>query len=1110
MSEAASADDAATATANDGAWRDPAEHQERERRERRRRHVALLAAAALPLALAGLVILEPSVRRPMVGRPSVRRSVGPEMAPASRSAHGDGRGEEATWRHERIPDAGDGAARRRARLTVDVVASSSSAEGVPVAPAQVTVYDGAGHALATGQAVAIDGGAEHGTGRPTADRIVFDTLPEGAVYVVVEREGWARANTVARASAEGGSVRVTLGPQGALYGRVEDDRGTPVAGARLEARLENDDTAPPFEAFTSEDGTFALRGLPREAQLRLEVHAEGFEVTGRRAVLARALEDARGMPQRIVLRRTGTLGGVVREGGVPIEGAEVVLVGSGVWPARSVLSGAGGQYRFDGVPGGVYELRARRGDAVSDPREGVVLEPGANRRDIDLGLAPGAVLRGVVWDEDGDRPVVGAEVLVAEASLSFSPRAVRSGEGGRFEVRGLRRQGHAGQPHRISVRAEGFVPVVGLEARPGEAEARIGLRRAATMTGIVIDTNGEPVRGAQLEVTGTLESGAPVLVGGAGDGFRSALFALQVTGPQALRVAGELGVTSGQVPRIPLVPTLAVTGVEATPPVPLPGGDPSSASSPGWTHGFASGPDGRFRITGVPPGRIQLVARHVRYATAVLPPRLVTAGATVDDVRIVLDEGGWVDGRVVDARGFPVETIRVEYTSEREPHPRALLTGRDGRFEVRGVLGDVWLTAFPPGLPPVRERVTVTRSARADVTLRLEGDLVRLAGRAVDQRGFPVAAARVTVRSLRARTPVTRSTESAGDGTWLFDALPPPPWSVEVDHAEHALARIDRVERAPRELRVVLEAATEVRGTLLDAFTRAPVAGARVVLLPLADGDEADAGGSTSVGAGRALSAEARWTATSGPDGTYAVERVPAGAYRLWATAAGHLDAGAEVTVDDRRGRPRPVELRPLLLERAGEVSGEVLDRLGTPVPGAEVFALRVGGDTVRDRRVGAGAPTDARGRFVLSALPPGDVVLAARHPAVGEVVAASPTRVRAGERTAGVWLRFADRFDPERARDALGEGVRTSLDVLVVDAPEGAVVLREVRAGSAAARAGLRAGDVLRSVDDVDVGDADDARRRLAGPHGTDAVLEVLRSGRTLRVVVPRERVTY
>jgi protocatechuate 3,4-dioxygenase beta subunit len=932
------------------------------------------------------------------------------------------------------------------------------------------------------------------------------------VFVVVALSGRARADTAARASAAGGLVEVTLGPEGTIAGRVEDELGAPIAGARVTARLERDDVAPPWEAVAGADGAFALGALPRDGQVRLGVEAEGYEAAGRRAVIARGPDDARGAPLRIVLRRTGALGGVVREGGAPVAGAAVALVGSGVWPARSVTTDADGRYRFSGVPGGVYELRATRGDAVSAPREGVTLLPGAAREDVDLSLAPGATLKGVVWDADGDRPIVGAEILVGEEALSFAPRAARSGEGGRFEVRGLRPREHG-----VGVRADGFVPQTGIAARPGEAPLRVALRRAATIAGIVVDSRGEPVRGAQIEVAGTLESGAPVLPTGGAEAFRASLFALQLGGPQPLRSAGELGVTAGRVPPIPLVPSLVGTTGRAAElggyagggahedapaePASLGGasGPGAGAAGSGFARAFASGPDGRFRVTGVPPGRIQLVVRHVRYAASVLPPRLVTAGATLEDVQVVLDEGGWVDGRVVDARGFPMEAVRVELSSEREPYPRALLAGRDGRFEMRGVLGDVVLTAYPAGLPAVRERVTVGSGARVEVTLRLEGQLARLAGRVVDDRGFPVEGARVLVRSLRARTPVARSAESGADGTWDLDALPPPPWSVEVDHPDHALAIVPRLDRVPRELRVTLEAATEVRGEVQDASTRAGIAGARVTLVPADDGG-ADAEGAVPPRVGAPPP-----SALSGADGAFALARVPAGRHRLVVSSAGYLDGEVDVSVTVRRRRPEPVELRAIRLERAGEVTGEVVDRLGAPVPGAEVFALRAADGA----RVGLAPPSDPQGRFSLSRLPPGDVVLGARHPAAGETLAAYPTRVRAGETTDAGRLRLPERFDPARAQDALGEGVRVSVDVRLA-ARDGEIWLREVRAGSAAARAGLRVGDVLRSVDDVDVDTLDDAHRRLAGPDGTDAVLEVVRGGQPLRFVVPRERVTY
>jgi S1-C subfamily serine protease len=73
----------------------------------------------------------------------------------------------------------------------------------------------------------------------------------------------------------------------------------------------------------------------------------------------------------------------------------------------------------------------------------------------------------------------------------------------------------------------------------------------------------------------------------------------------------------------------------------------------------------------------------------------------------------------------------------------------------------------------------------------------------------------------------------------------------------------------------------------------------------------------------------------------------------------------------------------------------------------------------------------------------------------------------------------------------------------------EGAVMIGTVEPDSAAARAGLTAGDIIIALDEVTIAGADDLVRALTGEKiGRDVALDVLRGAERLRIsVVPRER---
>jgi protocatechuate 3,4-dioxygenase beta subunit len=846
----------------------------------------------------------------------------------------------------------------------------------PVREARLALLDAAGTTLAEGLTDA--------SGRARLER-----LPDGSFTLVVSQPGYARSVVIARVESGTGAVDVALTAGATLRGRVVDEVGIDVPDARITVTLDDAslDAAPSAPGFTppwvvqsDRRGSFTIDTIESGLALRLEATADGFETTTRRAVVPRA--DA--PPVQVVLRRTGILTGrVVGPDGQPTR-ATVILAGSGVWPPRAVETDAAGDYRIAGVPGGVYELRARSGALVAEPQEGVDLEPGGTR-EVALRLGPGAMLRAEVRDADADAPLGEAEIVVTEDGLSFAPQVARTSVDGTGTVEGLR-----AVPHRCAVRAPGFVSVVAAACTPGESVARFALRRAAEIRGVVVDAAGAPVRGAQVEVGGTTDAGEIVSMSAASLAFRASLFEAQRSGPAPLRPAGELGVTLGGVPPIPLAATVLA---HDTPPgtvrAPASGTSDGGPEDPPTALGFATDAEGRFRITGVPPGRIALVARHLAYAPTFTAPRVVVAGARLEDVRIVLAEGGVVDGRVTDARGFPVEAIRVELSVPGEPVPRGLLAGSDGRFEFRGVVGEVTLTAFPPGAPPVRVSAQVASGATVPVTLALESELLALHGRVVDARGFPVAGARVRIRALRARTPFAQTTESADDGTWTVEGLPAPPWALEADHADYALAKLPAIADAREPVRVTLAACASVRGTVTDALSDASLPGVRVTLH------------------GRDQSFDAVTLA----DGRWEIARVPEGRYVAEAAHADHVAARIDVTILQRGRALADVDDVALSLVPGGALRGEVVDALGAPVSGAEVAPGTADGSPDWSRAV----RTDPRGGFVLRGVPAGDVWPSARHPAAGEAQSRWPTRVRTGEETPGVVLRLPERFDEAR-----------------------------------------------------------------------------------------------
>ncbi|NIS34274.1 MAG: carboxypeptidase regulatory-like domain-containing protein, partial [Actinobacteria bacterium] len=65
--------------------------------------------------------------------------------------------------------------------------------------------------------------------------------------------------------------------------------------------------------------------------------------------------------------------------------------------------------------------------------------------------------------------------------------------------------------------------------------------------------------------------------------------------------------------------------------------------------------------------------------------------------------------------------------------------------------------------------------------------------------GFPIAGARISLRSLRPDAPARRTTFSNDDGTVEVPGMPTPPWRVEIDQEGYALEVLRRVDEAEPE-----------------------------------------------------------------------------------------------------------------------------------------------------------------------------------------------------------------------------------------------------------------------------------------------------------------------
>jgi len=940
-------------------------------------------------------------------------------------------------------------------------------EGARDAALTLAVADESGKPLA-GASVRVfamrDGKAFFAGDRNTdaAGRASFAALPRGEVWALGYGGGRSRASTRLVLEAGPREASLVLRAAKALDAVVVDESEHPVAGASIEVIT----TDPlPYAAVTDAEGKARVDRLG-PAPYRVRAWAKGYDEVTRAGVVPGAA------PLRIRLERPAAIAvTVVEPDGKPAAGATVLAAGTGLWPARSTVADAQGAARIGGLRGGVFDLKARLGDEVSRTELAVPVKRG-EVKEVKLTLEPGRRVRVVVTDGDGDGdgapPVKDAAVVLAEEGLTSFPMHARTGPDG-AAVLGPIARGRAS----VSARAAGFVART-VAVAEGAVEVRVPLLRGGTLAGDVVDDRGYPVAGATIEVIGTDTEGMPIDETSAMLDFRDERFELALPGPAPLIPMGELGVMPGPIPDLPpasaAVDTAAAGGAGARR-----GGDP-------WvTRG-----DGTFRCEPIPPGRVRAIVRHPGYVETLSDAVTIRSGAE-STVHVVLRQGGWIEGRVLEEDKTPVRGARLELAATRGSLEKVTYAADDGTFTFAAAPDEVLLSVARPEAPgDVVARVTVTvpdrDRARVEIILPRPREPVSL--RVVDDRGYPVDRVEVRAVSLDLADPLRRTlfTDDHGEAE-LRDAAGLPIRFTLVRPGKAPLVQV--VESVPKELRLTMLEGIEGRGNVTARDGRDRVADVELTLF-------------TASGA-RHVRTDA--------EGWYHLTDLAPGRVRI---ATSHPDhAPQQVIVVIEGDRDHPADLGTIDLEEAGEVEGEVLDADDRPVAGA-----RVARDAVPTYLSAGPLPrgivaTDRKGRFKLGGLPAGKVALEAYFADLGRG-RAEDVPVRAGRTTDRVKIVLAD-GGKAAAREPRGAG---SVAVTLEEKSEAGrkvVLVAMVPMGSEAEAAGVEPGDELLSVNGEAVHGTDAARKLLTGPLAEDVIVELHREddGEKRTVLrVRRERV--
>ena len=766
-----------------------------------------------------------------------------------------------------------------------------------------------------------------------------------------------------------------------LSGRVSDDGGKPVAGARVLALsaaggFQDGEALYLSEAKTGADGSFSMADAPDGARV-LSARAAGLVPLTRFSLEAHAEE-------RLVMQRGGVLRGTLADAaGKPVAGAIVVC------EEVAGRTDASGAFRLTGVPYGSRTVEtvwkedlAARKETVKVPRDA--------ETEVSLKLARAASIAGSVVDETTRKPIAGVRISLQNPGRNFgrrpAQRLARTDARGQFKAGGLGSHHYTVQASRDGYLTASIPNVAANLAAPGSVA--IALARAATVSGFVTDDKGQAMSGARVRID--RDPNMRRLMRGASlasvFGQQSALTgpdgAFQLRGLSAehgatleatktgFAAGRKLGVSWKTGEQVKGVSLALKKGLSARGKVvdaqnnPVAGAQVFAQRRDVGGRGNmvfraavmgqadrpdgVSGADGSFVVAGLDEGEYAVSVTRDGFARKVVASLEVKGPEDSKWPPIVLAAGASVAGSVKSPTGQPVIGAQIFAIGENAGRPIDTATGADGRFRLTGLASErpIMLSVSADGYagtqrnvtPPVEDVAIVLKSTgtvrgkvldAASQNPVTDFTISRQAG-----GGFG-GGMQIQIRN-GAISNGDRSFQSA-DGSFELTDVPPGKWTIRAAASGYRNADVSGVEVGEGETKegvaLSLKKGGSLSGRVLDPQRNTGVANASVSWRAAGGGGF---GGPMMVFGGGG----GNNTTATDANGQFTFDGLPEGKVTVTANHTDYLEASRDVTPDQQASVD-------ITLGTGGSISGTVVGRDGRmPVGGAQVSLNEQGDST--------------------------------------------------------------------------------------------------------------------------------------------------------------------